>query len=343
MTATASKLGADVTENEKLIKALADADWSGVPIGNKALIAKAVQVLKARQPAAIDKQEAVAEVVGSELETAIKTIGYRHLPIGTKLYAAPLANETSKPGPSVEQDGRGLAPTFGIPLFEDMRRALEHVECVYRLNFVKDGEPSSTLANLQRVIKRIHTEAVEQDERGALAQAAIRMLEGYAESYESMSRMDGGGNKVQCSSVAFDIRHNMAGWIKARAASTSANVAQGAEAVAEISKRGEYWIDKWFVEAINALPDGTHQLYAAPPAQTALADDARECLADVASHYRALYAGLAFQLNEATVSENSDDMTYWKHEIKALERMYAQAERALTAAQSASGASGDTK
>jgi hypothetical protein len=75
--------------------------------------------------------------------------------------------------------------------------------------------------------------------------------------------------------------------------------------------------------------------------QTALdEDDARECLADVVSHYRALYAGLAFQLNEATVSENSDDMTYWKHEIKALERMYAQAERALTAAQSVSG---DTK
>lgn len=66
--------------------------------------------------------------------------------------------------------------------------------------------------------------AVEQDERGAFVQAAIRMLEGYAESYESMSRMNGGGNKVQCSSVAFDIRHNMAGWIKARAASTSANV-----------------------------------------------------------------------------------------------------------------------
>jgi hypothetical protein len=82
------------------------------------------------------------------------------------------------------------------------------------------------------------------------------------------------------------------------------------------------------------------RLYAAPPAQTATTDAARECLADVVSHYRALYAGLAFQLNEATVSENSDDMTYWKHEIEALERMYEQAERALTAAQSASASEG---
>jgi hypothetical protein len=69
----------------------------------------------------------------------------------------------------------------------------------------------------------------------------------------------------------------------------------------------------------------------------ALTDDARECLADVVSHYRALYAGLAFQLNEATVTENADDMAYWKHEIKALERMYAQAERALLASQPVSG------
>ena len=81
------------------------------------------------------------------------------------------------------------------------------------------------------------------------------------------------------------------------------------------------------------------QSTATQPAQTqvALTDDARECLADVVSHYRALYAGLAFQLNEATVTENADDMAYWKHEIKTLERMYAQAERALLAVQPVSG------
>jgi hypothetical protein len=91
------------------------------------------------------------------------------------------------------------------------------------------------------------------------------------------------------------------------------------------------------------VADFIADLYARAQAAATVAstDDARECLADVVSHYRALYAGLAFQLNEATVSENSDDMTYWKHEIKALERMYEQAERALTAAQPACG--GDTR
>jgi hypothetical protein len=78
-------------------------------------------------------------------------------------------------------------------------------------------------------------------------------------------------------------------------------------------------------------------LYTAPQAECApreaqpVADTVRECLSDVVSHYRALYAGLAFQLNEATNTENSDDMAYWKHEIKALERMYVQAESALAA------------
>lgn len=46
-----------------------------------------------------------------------------------------------------------------IPLYDDMLQALEHVECVYRLNVVKDDEPSSTLANLQRVIARARATA----------------------------------------------------------------------------------------------------------------------------------------------------------------------------------------
>lgn len=44
-------------------------------------------------------------------------------------------------------------------VFDDMLRSLEHIECVYRLNVVKDsGDPSSTLQNLQRVIARAKTE-----------------------------------------------------------------------------------------------------------------------------------------------------------------------------------------
>ena len=86
-----------------------------------------------------------------------------------------------------------------------------------------------------------------------------------------------------------------------------------------------------------AMAHGQPELCAAPQAECAprwaqpVGDTVRECLSDVVSHYRALYAGLAFQLNEATNTENSDDMAYWKHEIKALERMYVQAESALAA------------
>ncbi|MGY6240579.1 hypothetical protein ACW910_24355 (plasmid) [Burkholderia ambifaria] len=65
--------------------------------------------------------------------------------------------------------------------------------------------------------------------------------------------------------------------------------------------------------------------------EAAPADDARECLMDVVSHYRGLSTGLAFMLNQACVDKNADDEAYWKHEIKALDRMLAQAERALAA------------
>jgi hypothetical protein len=84
------------------------------------------------------------------------------------------------------------------------------------------------------------------------------------------------------------------------------------------------------------VPEGT-ALFTSPQAECApreaqpVADTVRECLSDVVSHYRALYAGLAFQLNEAVNIDSSDDMAYWKHEMKALERMYAQAESALAA------------
>jgi hypothetical protein len=52
------------------------------------------------------------------------------------------------------------------------------------------------------------------DTPAKLARDAMRMLEGYAESYESMAKMDSpsGDGTVQCRSVARDIRANMAGW-----------------------------------------------------------------------------------------------------------------------------------
>ncbi|CAG2132181.1 FtsB/FtsL family cell division protein [Cupriavidus numazuensis] len=55
-------------------------------------------------------------------------------------------------------------------LFDDMLQSLEHVEAVYRLNVVKDnGEPSSTLDNLQRVIARAKGAAPAPGDRQGVA------------------------------------------------------------------------------------------------------------------------------------------------------------------------------
>lgn len=43
---------------------------------------------------------------------------------------------------------------------EKMFQALEHVEAVYRLNVVAPGEPSSTLENIQTVIRIARGEKV---------------------------------------------------------------------------------------------------------------------------------------------------------------------------------------
>jgi len=45
--------------------------------------------------------------------------------------------------------------------------------------------------------------------------AIVRMLEGYAESYEMMARQEKDAT-VRCSSVAVDIRQNMAKWVRDR-------------------------------------------------------------------------------------------------------------------------------
>jgi hypothetical protein len=63
-------------------------------------------------------------------------------------------------------------------------------------------------------------------------------------------------------------------------------------------------------------------------------------LLDVTTHFDNLRAGLCAQRSEATNSDDGDSIAYWNREIRVLERMKAQAERALTASQSASG---DTK
>jgi hypothetical protein len=93
----------------------------------------------------------------------------------------------------------------------------------------------------------MNREGAASTEQTAFAQAAVRMLEGYAESYDCMSRMSGGENKVNCSSVAFDIRHNMAGWIKAQAGITGD--ARASAPAADNGRTVEAEFEEWFDRA----------------------------------------------------------------------------------------------
>jgi hypothetical protein len=281
---TTSKLGADMT-NEQIWEAIEfcftgdEARRMGLSLS---LFAREIErrvVILGRQPAAIDKQEAT--VTREE----------------------------------VEQDERGLAPTFGIPLYEDMRRALEHVECVYRLNFVADGESSSTLANLQRVIKRIHTESVEQDE---LLLAAKEVL-------ANGNQHDVGGGDVFVGTCEAAERLQRA--VDARAASTSANVASKPAA-----------LDQGYVTVlIKRMQDYCDSL-APPMARGLMAEAVRALRAASTSSGRCFFCGEPMdgtheqdcpQANDsANVAQGAEAVADPKHDLHA--RMKIAREAGLT-------------
>jgi hypothetical protein len=169
---------------------------------------------------------------------------------------------------------------------------------------------------------------VEQDERGT--------FEAWAKGKFNLKPLPGEG------AFFYDKENTQAAWSawQARAASTSANVAQGAEAfpyqktfdaiaAATSISGGHVAISvAKFVEAFGA----------APPAQTALTDDARECLLDVVSHHHD-FRTACIEIKAANETTRSDEL-YWQKQIDVLDRMKGQAERALTAAQSASASEG---
>lgn len=87
------------------------------------------------------------------------------IPGGWYCTSGPKCVACSNPPRQPGEMGAGVRPTCSV--FDDMLRSLEHVEAVYRLNVVKDNEPSSTLDNLQRVIARAKAASAQQDEREA--------------------------------------------------------------------------------------------------------------------------------------------------------------------------------
>jgi hypothetical protein len=368
---TTSKLGADMT-NEQIWEAIEfcftgdEARRMGLSLS---LFAREIErrvVILGRQPAAIDKQEPVATLHddGRYSWRGAKTHGFSYAGWRMEVYAAPLANEASKPAaPSVGQDEREL--------IELLRNVCHYADSVCGM-LRQGGWPGKAEALESRIKAVIDFDANSRDKETNLPCPICNGVEGCDHTVPERARAastsanvaqqdeDQKMNTSDLISTEMDTPRRVVLTFRTAAAaeqflatSNAANVVQGAEAVAiwRLVRANLNLIANSFANckgsaatmqdlAKDCLTKVDAYLDAAPPAQTALTDDARECLADVVSHYRALYAGLAFQLNEATVNENSDDMTYWKHEIKALERMYAQAERALTAAQSASG---DTK
>jgi hypothetical protein len=139
MTATTSKLGADMTDEQiESARGAADKECPLGPVNVRWYRAFA-RALLARQPAAIDK-EAVAWIfddgtpreqwthIGNlhfdgpnevQLELAEK-YGWKWIP----LYAAPLATEASKPAPSVEQGERGTFEAWARDEGMDLERGI---------------------------------------------------------------------------------------------------------------------------------------------------------------------------------------------------------------------------
>ena len=215
MTATTSKLGADMKDHEiaQTVNQLRDiAKEYGQTQQLRERIAAVIVPILARQPAAIDKQEAVralfqpwpeGELGATDEPESQYRLGYNTaIEDALEVLAAPLANEASKPAPS--------------PLSEISSKSID-ADCAQ----VVDDKFFDLIANVAPL--------VEQGERGAQSQMWVIherdllhvMSVAIGAAYVSV---EDAAKRLNLKSVA-------------RAASTSANVAQGAEAVAQSDAR----------------------------------------------------------------------------------------------------------
>lgn len=228
-----------------------------------------------------------------------------HCPEATRIvYAAPLANEASKPAEPTSYDG----------LTE------EFADEVARLCNDAPGSRNAVYAALEHCNAEIVPAApsVEQDERGAFRDTLRAALKSYRRANPSRYLND---DQVDASDSEFvsDLMTYVPVGEKARAGSTSANVAQGAESVSD-----EHAAVLWRLARMTDAGAWTAELRKAiaPPAQTAITDDARK---------RAAKA-----IVEVYLGFPASDREPCELDLKAADAAYA----ALTAAQSASG---DTK
>jgi hypothetical protein len=276
---------------------------NGIDLARQATYAEALRaLLSATQPAAVDREAVSVQVYMHRKDDKWLLAG--EAPEGTELrpginvlYAAPLDKDASKP-----------AAPYSAPFTTDVPQCC--------------GEPSTCDDPCQ------HNAApsVEPDERGAFQ--AIHEFLGIAikRLYPTPDKPNSDWAKLRAAVDALAV-------LEARAASTSANVAQGAEALYEAMATDDdenhpnLWmeVDLRAFEVMKKRPDvRTRIVYASPPAQTALTDDARDAL------------GLAALLASAVINyPDFDDGD--PESAKPMLHIARRLDAALTAAQSASG------
>jgi hypothetical protein len=287
MTATTSKLGADMTDElaENIARHCGEAS---ILAGNevcKSLMVKAadtIRVLLARQPAAIDKETECNCASNPHAEGCPVTAHVRAMfaASGESAYgAAPLDKEGGKPAPSVEQDERGAC------IHADEPKACYRVRCQLGNKCVDD----------------------DMSPRAASTSANVSEPFPYQKTFNAIAAATEGLAKGQ---VSISV-------LKFREAFGAANVAQGAEAIKSAYRKG-------FMAGWNGEGEAISAPQSAPPAQTALADDARDAVRRAALEEAAAHLdGLVAKSNYLSISPD-----FAARQIRAL------------AAQSASG---DTK
>jgi CHASE2 domain-containing sensor protein len=133
------------------------------------------------------------------------------------------------------------------------------------------ANPSAALMDFQK--RFAAAPSVEQDERGAFIEAYMEARAASVAQAGAVFDNDWPAKQMWSAGIAY-----------ARAASTSANVAQGAEAVYQVRNNVRTWIDVDAEDYERCLNNDRRIVYAAPPAQTALTDDVlMQAIADTAA------------------------------------------------------------
>jgi hypothetical protein len=180
-----------------------DALWC-VQLARRAVEARSAQIAQAGEPTYVSSQATSCAKCGEHKHTPLR-IDW----MGGYVCLTCIDKELEAHDPAlVLDDERAALPAMPSNVAHVTRRirrcenetaaqlVLEH----FAMEYARAASPQSTI-----------------DTPAKLARDAVRMLESYAESYESMAKMDSpsGDGTVQCRSVARDIRANMAGWFGA--------------------------------------------------------------------------------------------------------------------------------